>query len=383
MTDSHEVNAIDTAIPLLQDFINSENYRLLQIHEKREFDKILNFMAEQIKREQQGKTVDPQKFNQELTKKLNHFNRVAEYDATQELVNAGLIKKQKVQPKQQAEEKLRKMRVKGAVIEIVQKIPKPVMDMPKRASRPRRIIDNVVRRVTGKSSHLRNHVPLIFHSGLSRDNTPDVSQKRIQAEFGQYAEQLITYANKKYGNVSNIFSEYLPTEQKKQQYPFPSLTKQSNVQVGDFIERAHHYPEEPNSRDQLVIRAMARYEDKHYKDTKNELMDLSHSIAGINSLRTKIDKIYTMLKETPPRKDLIDQIALNISLVKPEAEILAESLNKIQDPEIKKMANQALTLANKIIYGLPKDIKHKVEAQQAREEQLLAPRKKPGSPAHK
>lgn len=484
MTDSPEANPVDQTIPLLLNFVNSENYRVLKTHEKKEFDKIIRFMHEQIKKEQQGKSVDPQKFHQDLTKKLNYFNRVIEYDIEQQLANAGLVKQRKISPKIQAEEKLRKLKVRGAVVGIVQNLPKPAYTAPKRVSRPRRIIDNVVRRALGKSPRLRdknnNNPPLVFRSELDKDNsqtprkllydfltnthlkglgidanvasslqftmghmadkifTPknayeqytilvdyidklkqdlpnqkskDVQktektilaldsivatvksltisylgdphfelnfpQQELQNEFGKYAEQLIKYTNKKYGEVSSVFSEHLPTEQEKQQYQFPSLAKQSGVRAGDFIERAHHYPEEPNSRDQLVIKAMHKYEDKHKEDNSNELMNLSHSISGVNSMRTKIDKIYNLLKETPPRKDLIDQLMLNISLIKPEAEILTKDLNKINNPEIKKIANEVIKLADKLTDSLPKDIRHNIEVQQAREQQVMAPHKKP------
>ena len=373
MTDSPEVNAIDRAIPLLLNFVNSENYKILKIHEKKEFDKILNFMAEQIKRDKQGKTVDPQKFHQDLTKKLNHFNRVVEYDLELQLANSGLIKQRKIAPKLQAEEKLRKLKVRESVVSIVQNLPKPEYAAPKRVSRPRRIIDTLVRRATGKSPHLRDKPPLIFRS------KPHSSHKQLQDEFAKYAKKLVDFGNNEYGLASTVFKgDAKSIIGERSQNGQESLASNPNAGVGDFIHRAHDYP---LSRDQVVIDKVSHYEGNHENETDNKILCLCRAITGVNTLRSLIDRIDKQLNEKKLDPELTTYLFLNITQVKEKQKMLQAELNKIDDPEIKKIANEVIKLADKITDNLPREIKHSVKAQQKqqeKEEQLMAaPRKKP------
>lgn len=377
MADTPEANAIDEAIVSLQRFLNSEAYRVLKVDEKKAFDKIITFMHEQIKQEQQGKSVDSLKFNQELTKKLNRFNAYVQNDLDQRLIQAGVIKKEKLPSSQQKMEQLRKENVIGAIEGIIQKIPQPETpaENKKRVFRPRKIMDKMVRGITGKSAHFRERAPVVFRSDLSHGSSKS-SQKALQQEFGQYAQKLVTYANNKYGKASDVFSESFPTAEEIRKYNRPTLASNTHALVGDFIAAAHRYPETQGSRDQLVINALHHYEDKYRFSVDNELMSICNTINSINSLRTKIDKIYGYLKESPPN---IDMLLPNLSLIKPEAEILAQDLGKIHDPDIKKIAKEVIKLADKLTDSLPKDIKNEVKKEQEKAEQLVGiPRKKPG-----
>lgn len=373
MTDSPEANAIDNAIPLLLNFVNSENYRILKTHEKKEFDKILNFMAEQIKKEKQGKTVDPQKFNQELTKKLTHFNRAVEYDIEQQLANAGLIKQPKIPAKQQAEEKLRKLKVRDAVVSITQSLPKPEYTPPKHISRPRRIMDHLVRGVSRKSPRLRINPPLIFRSQSG------TSHKQLQDEYAKYAKKLVDFGNSEYGLASSIFKEEASSKNiKSSAQGQDSLANNPTAGVGDFIHRAHDYP---LSRDQAVIDRVSQYEGNHEHEIDNKIMYLCRAMTGVNTLRSLIDKIDTQLKEKKLDPDLATYVFLNLNQIKEKQKVLQEELSNIHDPEIKKIAKEVIKLADKVTENLPREIKHGVKAQlkqQEKEEQLMAaPHKKP------
>ncbi len=366
MTDSQETKVVDLAITLLLDFVRSENYKSLKIHEKKEFDKVLNFMAQQIKRQQQEKSFNPQKFNQDLSKKLNNFNSVVQYDLEQSLARSGMIKAKPMVQKEQ----LRRQNVASAVGAITQNLP-----MPKRSTRAARFLNRLAHAWPSHAERHSQYLPRARSSMASRKNLQGV----LQNEFGNYTEKLIEYTNKKYGAASTVFADYMPTEQEKQRQQLPSLINQPNVLTGDLISRAHHYPE---VRDQLVIDTVSRYETRHQKDKNNELIDLCQAINGINSLRNKIDKIYSMLAQRPLREDLVDQLDVLLSIIKPETEFLAKDLKKIHDPQIKKIAKEVVKLADKLESDLPKDIRHQIEVQQ-RETQHASKRVKKKPPVGK
>lgn len=370
MSDSNQADFLEAAQEQLQSFqilANSKNW--LKADERKQFKKIQKYVEDLQRRQKNGKPVDQAKFHKELTKKLDSFNALVQFDLEQALAHSGFAKPKEITKKEQS----RREQIATGIGKITQSLSQP-LPQPKRPSRAAKIMGHITHSLP---IYAERHM-LYFSRGMSSLRREQDPQKALQKEFTKYAEQLVNFGNNKHGLASNIFPKNKNPNASEDPVDKPkSLADNPQAGLGDFIHKAHDYP---LSRDQEVINRVSHYEDIHQNDADNEIVLLCNAITGVNSLRAKIDKIYGFLKEVPPN---IDMLIPTLSLVQPESEALAKDLKAINDPEIKKIAKEVIKLADKLTDKLPKDIKHQVEVQQAKEAQLLAPRKKPGSSPHK